>query len=76
MALPSQLSRLLEFCMGMMKESAGAVYGCSYAMAALMGTVRQSELGMPLARAKVCVCVCVCVYYVCACTVCVLHVDV
>ncbi|KAL5463198.1 hypothetical protein EMCRGX_G032077 [Ephydatia muelleri] len=51
-ALPSQLSRLLDFCLGLMRGSPGAVYGSAYGMAALMGTVRQSELGMPSAKAK------------------------
>lgn len=69
-ALPSQLSRLLDFCLGLMRGSPGAVYGSAYGMAALMGTVRQSELGMPSAKAKVCVCVVSVCMHTCAICVC------
>lgn len=55
LALPSQLSTLVDFCMIQLKgsrKSVVAVSGYSYAVAALLGTVRSSELGLPSSKAK------------------------
>ena len=55
LALPSQLSTLVDFCLLQLKgsrKSVVAVSGYSYATAALLGTVRSSELGLPSSKAK------------------------
>ena len=55
LALPSQLSTLVDFCLIQLKgsqRSVTAVSGYSYATAALLGTVRSSELGLPSSKAK------------------------
>ena len=55
LALPSQLSTLVDFCLLQLKgsqKSTVAVSGYSYATAALLGTVRSSELGLPSSKAK------------------------
>ena len=55
LALPSQLSTLVEFCLLHLKgspKSVVVVSGYSYAIAALLGTVRSSELGLPPSKAK------------------------
>ena len=55
LALPSQLSTLVDFCLLQLKgsqRSVVAVSGYSYATAALLGTVRSSELGLPSSKAK------------------------
>ncbi len=56
LALPSQLGGLVEYCLGQLRLSLGssvAVSGYAYAIAALLGTVRFSELGLPSGKAKV-----------------------
>ena len=56
LALPSQLSILVDYCLRQLKKNIGspdAVSGYSYATAALLATVRYSELGIPSAKAKV-----------------------
>ena len=55
LALPSQLSTLVDFCLIQLKDSRKSVVvvsGYSYATAALLGTVRSSELGLPSSKAK------------------------
>ena len=55
LALPSQLSMLLDYCFSRLKasqKSLEAVSGFSYAIAALLGTVMYSELGLPSSKAK------------------------
>lgn len=54
-ALPSQLSTLIDFCLLQLKQSQKSVVGMSgysYALAALLGTVRSSKLGLPSSKAK------------------------
>ncbi|XP_072169312.1 HEAT repeat-containing protein 5B-like [Diadema setosum] len=54
-ALPSQLTRLLDRCMDRMdkfKGSPEAVSGYSFAIAALLGAVRSCPLGIPHAKGK------------------------
>lgn len=55
LALPSQLSTLVDFCLLQLKQSQKSIVpmsGYSYATAALLGTVRSSELGLPSSKAK------------------------
>ena len=55
LALPSQLSTLVDFFLLQLKsskKSISAVSGYSYALAALLGTVRSSDLGLPSSKAK------------------------
>ena len=55
LALPSQLSTLVDFFLMQLKsskKSLSAVAGYSYALAALLGTVRSSDLGLPSSKAK------------------------
>ena len=55
LALPSQLSTLVDFCLIQLKRSRRSILsvsGYSYALAALLGTVRSSELGLPSSKAK------------------------
>lgn len=56
-ALPSQMTILLERCMSRMhhlKSSPEAISGYSFAIAALLGGVRYMSLGIPHAKGKVC----------------------
>ena len=55
LALPSQLSTLVDFFLLQLKsskKSLSAIAGYSYALAALLGTVRSSDLGLPSSKAK------------------------
>ena len=55
-ALPSQLTILIERCMIRMqhlKSSPEAISGYSFALAALLGGVRETTLGIPHAKGKV-----------------------
>ena len=60
LALPSQLSRLVDYCLTLLRGSQGsqgssleAVSGYCSAVAALLGTVRYSKLGIPPVKARV-----------------------
>ena len=55
-ALPSQMTILIERCMSRMhhlKSSPEAISGYSFALAALLGGVRYTSLGIPHAKGKV-----------------------
>lgn len=55
-ALPSQMTIFIERCMTRMqhlKSSTEAVSGYSFALAALLGGVRETTLGIPHAKGKV-----------------------
>ena len=55
-ALPSQMTILIERCMTRMhhlKSSPEAISGYSYALAALLGGVRDTSLGVPHVKGKV-----------------------
>ncbi len=55
-ALPSQMTILIERCMNRMhhlKSSPEAISGYSFALAALLGGVRYTSLGIPHAKGKV-----------------------
>lgn len=55
LALPSQLSMLLDYCLSKLKgsqKSLEAVSGFSHAIASLLGTVMYSELGLPSSKAR------------------------
>ena len=55
-ALPSQMTILIERCMNRMhhlKSSPEAITGYSYALAALLGGVKDTALGIPHAKGKV-----------------------
>ena len=56
MALPSQMTILIERCTNRMhhlKSSAEAVSGYTFALAALLGGVSDISLGIPHAKGKV-----------------------
>lgn len=56
LSLPSQLSSLLTYCMARLQQSGSssiATTGYSFAITALLGTARHSELGLPTAKALV-----------------------
>lgn len=56
LALPSQLGVLVDYCLSQLRQGMGsleAVSGYSFTIAALLATVRFTELGIPAAKAKV-----------------------
>lgn len=60
-ALPLQMTILIERCMTRMqhlKSSIEAISGYSFALAAMLGGVRETALGIPHAKGKVCVLFC------------------
>ena len=62
-ALPSQMTIFIERCvqrMQRLKSSTEAISGYSFALAALLGSVRETTLGIPHAKGKVS---CVWYYY-------------